>query len=68
MEENTKVQVVADHKYHPGRIGFFQFEGTGPSKDCVMLSSLPDTFSGPQEFFVVGAGEFEVLPPDTERF
>lgn len=57
MKKDQMVRVRKDHIFHPGRIGFFQFEGTGPSTGWVMFSTAP----GGNVLFSVKKEDFTVL-------
>lgn len=68
---NTKIQVKADHKHHANRIGYFQFEGLGPSAGVFVFSAEPINnkeiaaqamnAAYAHSFFATGPNDFEVL-------
>ncbi len=42
MKKNAQVIVSMKAKYHAGRVGYFVFNGEGPSKGAVVLATKPD--------------------------
>lgn len=61
MKKNTKVQVSPTHKYHPNRIGYFQFLG-GPEKNVAVLSESPTESVGSWQgviYFAVGLQDYQ---------
>lgn len=60
MQKNTKVRIKVNHKFHPGRTGYFQFQGEGPSKDAyVFADEVVSDNTCPVTLFAVGPGDFE---------
>lgn len=68
LAANTKIKVKADHKHHANRIGYFQFEGHGPSAGVFVFSTKPVedasqvmTSAHANTLFATGPNDFEVV-------
>jgi hypothetical protein len=55
-------KVRADHPFHPGRIGRFQFLG-GPKSDVIVLTDA----TSPYHMFAVGLRDLEDFNPDVDN-
>ena len=53
MKLNQKCVVSSDHKFWPGRVGYFQFYGEGLSDGTAVLSAEPSSNDGPKTLFSV---------------
>jgi hypothetical protein len=68
MNVNTKVQVSKDTTFHAaGKVGYFQFNGEGPSQGLVILTDKP-TKEGDRSgtYFVVEADAICPIDNDSE--